>query len=218
MNIYLVVEGLGEKKVYPKWIRIVNPKLRCVNEITAVHKNHVYIVSGGGYPSYFQVIEDAVEDVSINASFDRLVVAVDSEELSYHEKRKEIASFIDGLKANVDYHMIIQHFCLETWALGNRVIVQRQPKTTRVRQYRAFYDVLTEDPAALPSFEAEELTRAQFAERYLRSLLNEKYRNLSYSKRNPKALFDQNYFKRIKSRFMETGHIASFEEFLKAFV
>jgi hypothetical protein len=219
MNIYLVVEGpVGEKRVYSSWVPLVNPNLIVKESIVDVTHNCLYIISGGGYPNYFDVISDGVKDVSDTHLFDRLVVAVDSEDMSYDEKREEVVDFIEGFGMRVEYRVIVQHFCLETWALGNRVIVTRYPQNPNIRIFRRIFDVLTEDPELLPDLPDELLTRAQFAEKYLRGLLNEKYRNLTYSKRNPTALLNYLYFERVKSRFIDTRHIASFNDFLQAFV
>jgi len=219
MNIYLVVEGrVGEKKVYGFWVPLVNPALRITDSIDDVTADCVFIISGEGYPNYFEIISDAIEDVTTNPLFDRLVIAVDSEDMTYEDKKAEIQTFVAGHNRQIDYHIIIQHFCLETWALGNRVIITRNPATPRIREYRRYFDVLTEDPQLMPDYPTEELNRSQFAEKYLRALLNEKYRNLSYSKSNPEALLNALYFERVRSRYFDTGHIASFGDFLDAFV
>ena len=84
-------------------------------------------------------------------------------------------------------------------------------------QYKKFYNIRSADPELLPPYELEELNRAQFAEIYLRSALNDKFRNLTYSKRNPNALLNPKYFLRVKERFEQTGHIKSFDDFLTAF-
>ncbi len=219
MNIYLVVEGpIGEKFVYAHWVPLVNPALAIANNINEVHDNNLLIISGGGYPNYFDVIGDGARDVSESSLFDRLVIAVDSEEMSYEEKCDEIADFMQGLDVNIDYRIIIQHFCLETWALGNQAIFSRQPRNSRLIRYRQVYDVLVNDPARLPGLPSEDLTRSQFAEKYLRSLLNEKFRNLTYTKHNPGALLHDKYFSRVRDRYLKTGHIASFKGFLEAFI
>jgi hypothetical protein len=219
MNIYLVVEGpVGEKRVYTHWIPLVNPALKVVKHIDQIVSDNVIIYSGGGYPNYFNVIEAGILDVSSNKNIDRLVIAIDSEEMSYEEKRQEIDDFIGTFGVKMDYKIVVQHFCLETWALGNQVIVSRNTGDTAIRQYRGYFDVLKYDPALLPAYPPEDLNRSQFAELYLRRLLNDKYKNLTYSKRNPTALFNNKYFERVKTRFDSTGHISSFEDFLKAFV
>ncbi len=218
MNIYLVVEGeIGEKKVYSNWLKYLNNQFNIVNSISEISTNSVYIIAGFGYPNYFEVIENAAYDVA-NNNIDRLVVAIDSEDMTYDEKHNEVEDFIVKLNLSIDYKIIVQHFCLETWALGNRIIVNRKPSSDRVRRYRRLHDVLYLDPAELPPNKGEDLNRAQFAEKYLRALLNDKYRNLTYSKKNPEALLHKKYFERILDRFTRTGHIASFEDFLTSFV
>lgn len=217
MNIYLVVEGFVEKKVYPKWIKYINPQYKVIQDFDDVVSNHIYIVSGGGYPNYLEVIEDSVNDVADNRAFDKLVIAIDSEDMSYNQKKKEIMDFVDNLGFVIEYQVVVQHFCIETWALGNRNIISRNSADEKVRKYRSIWDVLRQDPEKLPPLD-EEHTRAQFAELYLRALLNAKYRNLTYSKHNPKELLNRKYFDRVKSRLIDTGHIASFNDFLTAFI
>ncbi len=219
MNIYLVVEGpIGERQVYAHWVPLVNPRLQLVTNLEEIVNDNLIIYSGGGYPSYFDVIEAGVRDVEANENLDRLVVAVDSEQMSYAEKRAEISEFIQGLRTHINYRIVVQHFCLETWALGNKFIVSRKPKDIKVREYRRHYDVLHRDPEFLPAYPLEDFNRSQFAERYLRRLLNEKYRNLTYRKGNPIVLLNDKYFERVKGRCLETGHIMSFNDFLTAFV
>ena len=218
MNVYLIVEGNGEKKVYAHWVPLVNPNLSVVNSLEEVQHNNLIIISGGGYPNYLDVIEDGIEDVVGNEQLDRLVIAIDSEEMSYEEKQKEIEQIVDASGEDLDYKIIVQHFCLETWALGNKVIVSRKPKNLQLQQYRSHFDVLDRDPELLPDYPIEDLSRSQFAARYLTKLLNEKYKTLTYKKGNPQSLLHDMYFKRVKMRLETTGHIASFEDFLAAFV
>lgn len=218
MNIYLVVEGKKtEPIVYPKWIKYINPRYRVVQDIDKVLENNIYLISGEGYPSYFEVIEAGAFDVSENRQFDRLVIAVDSEDMTYSEKRTEITDFVDDLSVNIEYRVVVQHFCIETWALGNRYIVPRHSDNERVKRFREIWDVLKYDPQGLPPLD-EDHNRAQFAELYLSALLNSRHKNLTYSKRNPKVLLNRKYFDRVKSRLEDTCHITSFNDFLTAFV
>lgn len=217
MKIYLLVEGeVGEKKVYASWIRYYQPKLSIVNYISDLKANSVYIISGMGYPNYFDFIDRAILDVYEN-DIDLLIVAIDAEDMTYEEKEDEVRNFIERLPIKINYRIIIQNFCLETWALGNRVIVGRSIQSSQLRNYLSFYNVLINDPELLPSNQTEGLNRAQFAALYLKKLLNEKYRNLTYSKRNPQALLHKKYYERVVERFKTTGHISSFRSFLDAF-
>jgi hypothetical protein len=218
MNIYVVVEGeVGEKKVYKHWIPLVNPALSYVNHVSEIERDNFAIIAGMGYPQYFRVIEDAIEDVNAHANIDKLVIAVDSEEMSYEEKLDQVNKHISKIHCTVEIVTIIQYFCLETWALGNRVIIRPHPQNSKLREYKRFFDVRCKDPERLPGYQPEELNRSQFALKYLKRALREKYRNLSYTKSNPEALLHNKYFQRVKERFEETGHIASFKAFLNAF-
>ncbi len=219
MNIYLVVEGrVGEKQVYAHWVPLVNPSLTVVHSLADVTSNNLVIYSGNGYPQYFDIIKAGVSDVASNSHIDRLVVAVDSEDMSYAGKRAEVNNFISSLRTSVDYRIIVQHFCLETWALGNQAIVTRNPRDQKLREYRRYYDILRSDPELLPEYPPQHLNRSQFAMLYLKKILNEKYRKLTYTKSNPSALLHEKYFQRVKARLTTTGHISSFDDFLAAFV
>lgn len=219
MNIYLVVEGpVGEKQVYAHWVPLVNPALTVVGSLADVRHNNLVIYSGGGYPQYFDLIKAGIDDVAANPHIDRLVVAVDSEEMSYAEKHAEINQFVISCKIPINYRIIIQHFCLEAWALGNQVIVARNPKDEKLREYRRHFDVLTKDPELLPEYPPKRLNRSQFASLYLKKLLNEKYKRLTYTKSNPGVLLHEKYYERVRGRLESTGHIRSFNDFLSAFV
>jgi len=217
MNLYIVVEGEVEKHLYPTWVPLVNRNLKYVPHISEIEENNFSIITGGGFPSYFDVIESAIEDVNSYNTIDRLVIAIDSEDLSYLDKLNEMTEYLSHFKCKAEIKIIIQHFCLETWALGNRQMVRPNPQSRKLIQYKRFHNVRSADPELLPPYELKELNRAQFAEIYLRSALNDKFRNLTYSKRNPKALLNPKYFLRVKERFEQTGHIKRFDDFLTAF-
>ncbi len=217
MKIYLIVEGeVGEKKVYAKWIKYYRPDLNIVNYLDELVDNSIFIISGMGYPNYFEVIKNATIDVYEN-KIDKLVVAIDSEDMTYQEKFEEVQEVIESSNLHINYNIIIQHFCLETWGLGNKVIVSRNPKNTELKTFIQYFDVLRNDPELLPPYRPKNLNRAQFAKLYLRRLLNDKYKNLTYSKKNPSALLHEKYFQKVVERFRTTGHIRSFNDFLTAF-
>jgi hypothetical protein len=219
VNLYIAVEGeVGEIQVYRSWVPLVNPALSYVDHISEIRDNNFYIVSGGGYPNYFEVIDAAIQDVNNLNNIDRLVIAVDSEELSYEEKLTEMETHLAESHCSSQVKVIVQHFCLETWALGNQKAVPKHPHNGALHRYMHFYNVRSKDPALLTGYEVENLNRCQFAEKYLRRALNEKYKNLTYSKSNPTALLHHKYFERVQYRLSHTGHIESFRNFLQAFV
>jgi len=182
MNIYVVVEGeVGEKQIYREWIPCVNNKLMFSPTIDQVNHNNFLILHGGGYPQYFSIIEQAIQDVLTiqngnNRIFDRLVVSADSEEQSYEEKKSELTEFIDGkLKEQrinfFEYKTIVQNFCLEAWCLGNRKIISNSNKNAELEKHIKHFDVKSSDPELLESPENEALTRAQYAKGYLKAAL-----------------------------------------------
>jgi hypothetical protein len=218
MNIHIVTEGaVGEKAVYRHWIPLVNPELTYVSHISETQNNNFSILSGGGYPRYLEIIDTAIADVNDMHNIDRLVIAVDSEEMSYQEKLDEIEQHIKNSKCHVEIKIIIQHFCLETWALGNRIMMSRKIKNEKLRTYVRLFNVRINDPELLPSHNQEKMNRAQFALKYLKLAMNEKYKQLSYSKSNPGALLNDKYFARVKERLEQADHIQSFQSFIDAF-
>ncbi|MBF0525745.1 MAG: hypothetical protein HQK56_11685 [Deltaproteobacteria bacterium] len=219
MNVYVVVEGeVGERQVYRKWIPYVCPSLTYRNSLLDITDNNFSILACQGYPGYFEIITNAIEDINnLDIRIDRLVIAVDSEDMTYDEKYKEMQQALTARKCQAEIIIVVQHFCLETWALGNRRIGARNPQRDDLRKYMEFFEVLTLDPELMPAYPPAAKNRAQFAEKYLRAMLLEKNRNLTYSKSNPEALLPQTYFEEVKNRLEETGHIRSFSAFLNAF-
>lgn len=216
MNIYLITEDHYGPLIYSKWIKYLNPSFRFINYITEFNANNIFIRSGGGQPSYFEVICNAIEDIKCNPNIDRLVIAVDSEDMTYLEKYQEINDYV--LSQNLPkekFRIIIQHFCLETWALANQFIIPRNPTNENCIDLIKFYNVLTDDAENLPGW--GELNRSQFALRYLKVILKEKSPKLNYHKNNPWILLNRKYFERIKRRYDETDHIRSFNSLLNAF-
>lgn len=218
MNIYIVVEGAStEVKVYRKWIPLVNPDLVEVYDMDDVVANNFYLVSGGGYPYLFRVIKHAVEDIRLNQQFSRLVVSIDSEENTFEEKNTEINDFIQSLNPTTEYRIIVQHFCFEAWALGNRKFGPNKPKNAKLRAYKLLHDVMLQDPELLPALPSEELNRAQFAGKYLKLAIRDKAGHVTYSKSKPDVVAHPSYFEQLNRRLKETNHIPSFQTFLHAF-
>jgi len=219
MNIYVVVEGdVTEKIVYSKWITYANPILSEISHPSLVTQNNFVIVSGQGYPQYRVRIERAAADVQNIQAFDRLVVAVDSEDGAQNDKYLEIEQIILGTRFSKDYRIIVQHFCFEAWALGNKRVARRNSRDADLIRYRAIHDVVSEDPERLPDFAQEELNRARFSLKYLKALLRDRAPNLHYSKSDPGIVKDRVFFDALCQRRIASGHIGSFQAFLTAFV
>ena len=113
MNFYVVVEGRTEKTVYNRWIPLVNPDLSPITRIEQVANDHFFLLTGGGYPAYFDIVDDAIADVNSYHAFDRLVISVDSEEMSFHEKLLELENHLQGQSCRIEIKIVIQNFCFE---------------------------------------------------------------------------------------------------------
>jgi hypothetical protein len=174
-------------------------------------------VSAQGYPYFFNIVENAIAEVNDIFSYNRLVLSLDSEDSSLEEKLTEIQEFLGEYQCRVEIFIIIQHFCLETWALANKVAIPALPRSHNLREFKALFDVRINDPELLPPNDLRLWNRAQFAERYLRAALNDRNKNFTYTKSNPKALMHPKYFSRIKQRYLGTSHIRSFLYFISAF-
>lgn len=218
MNIYVVTEGKTEAALYKHWIPLVNQKLKVIDNLGDLGQESLYIISAQGYPDYFSIIDAAILDVNQFRTFDRLVITVDSEDMTRQEKYDEINNHVAPKGCVATIKIVIQHFCIETWALGNRALMKKNPSTARLINYKRLFDVRVNDPELLPPKSDESLNRSQFAERYLRAALNERHSTLTYSKGRPQALMHYKYFGEVKGRYTETGHINSFGDFLAAFV
>ena len=214
----MVVEGkVVEKSVYKVWVPEIRNDLTYVAHPSELINNNFTIVSGNGYPSYFETIKDAIGDVSSSAVPMRLIVCIDSEEMTLNDKYLEIDDYIKDVGPPQDYRIVVQHFCFETWALGNRKIPSRNPKNPKLQRFRKLHDVLKKDPEEWPGLPSEGLNRSQFAEYYLQLILNDRYKRLTYSKSNPHVVAHAKYFEELKLRRADTGHIKSFEAFISAF-
>lgn len=218
MNYYIVVEGKsGERKVYPKWIHILNPDLIQVYSLADISSNNYYLISGNGYPQYLKIVDSAVEDCAANQAIDRLVIAVDAEDFSYQEKEHEVVACVAGRLDPQRVCIIVQYPCLESWALGNRIVFRRNPVDSALRRYLQIYDVRTNDPELLPALQEESMNRCQFAFMYLKRVLSDRYAKLTYTKSNPQVIEHPKYFEHMRKRLQETKHIRSFGVFLDAF-
>jgi hypothetical protein len=228
MNIYVVVEGeKTEKLVYASWISLINPQLTQALRIGDVDHNRFFIEGGGGLPYLFEVIEGALENVATISPngyplFDRLVIVVDSEDMTLFDKNQEIQDFVNQkCAANawvIDCRIIVQHFCFEAWALGNTRLFRGNIRDSRLMDYIAAYNVSLLDPELLPPKPSEELNRAWHAKKYLKMLFNEKFPKQGYSHTNPGPLCHPHYFWQIAQRRSTTGHVDSFGAVLTAFV
>ena len=218
MNFYIVVEGeVGEKLIYKEWIPLVNKNLKYVKNIWEIESNNFSIISGGGYPNYLEVVISAIQDINDYKNVDKLIIAVDSEDQTLEQKHEEVMECLLQNPCNKDTEIIVQHFCMETWALGNAKLIKQNPQSELLRKFIKLYNVKRDDPELLPPNEEIGLNRAQFAFKYLKHAILERNKRTTYTKSNPKHLLHGKYFAEVKARFEQTGHIKSFSKFLSVF-
>jgi len=216
MNLYIIVEGEAELQAYPKWLGYTLPQLSQVDDYRDVTHNNYYIFSGGGIPSMYNHIVNAIKDVNAVEKYAYFIICIDSEEISVERRKEKVLDFIkaEGVKLidSCELKFIIQHRCMETWFLGNRKVYKRNPQGETFRAYSAFYNVEKDDPELMEKYDAFKLT-THFHQSYLREMLKEY--NIRYSKSNPKAALKETYFDEIVKRVLdEPSHLNSFSVFL----
>lgn len=220
MKYYVVVEGVStEPAVFKQWIPYLNPRLSHVAHPNYLVDESFTIVSGYGYPQYLQIVRDSTLDVLGLPAPTRLVVCIDAEDWTKEKRYEEVRCVVDEARAGtyIDYRIVVQHFCFEAWALGNRKIGPRNPQGADLKKYKAIHNVLEQDPELLPELPDEDLNRSQFAVRYLSRLFSDRNKGITYSKRNPAYVAAPQFLEQLITRQKETKHIDSFGDFVAAF-
>lgn len=227
MNFYIVVEGdKTEMSVYPAWLSILAPNYTCIEDASKVGENNYYLFSGGGMPSIFKHVKNAVLDINaINSQggprYDYLLVCLDTEE----ESREYIMNCInDELQSSgtslQDAELVVfeQKICMETWFLGNQHVFKDNPQNPEYLDFIHYYNVGRDNPEEMGNINENRFTTtAKFHLRYLKRMLEE--RNMTYSKNNTETIQQQSYLQQLIRRYEETGHLSTFGswyEFVKA--
>ena len=217
MNITVLTEGKGDKKLYNAWIPFINPNLNHVAYIDDIFTNDYHVRSSYGFPYYLDDIDTIINDVNSHGNIDRLVLGLDSEEETLQQRKNRIESHIRYKPCSATIFIVIQHFCIETWALGNRKACSLNPSYAPLVTYKNYFDVRSSDPELLPDYPQDSWNRSQFAEVYLNAMLKSKNSHLTYIKSHPKPLCNLSYFSQIRLRYHKTNHLRSFGMFLQAF-
>jgi hypothetical protein len=199
MNIYFLVEGKTEKKVYPQWLSYLAPGLKRVKHFNEVDNGSYFIFSSGGYPSILDDIPNAVEEINECGKYTFFVVCLDADEVTVEERKNEIKQLFlqnsPDLKAQLV--IVVQNRCFETWFLGNRKVYSRNPQDETFKQYCKFYNVSEKDPELMPQFPGFD-SIAQFHVDYLKRMLKEK--GIRYTKRFPGNVGESPYVEALKKR------------------
>lgn len=227
MNFYIVVEGdQTEMSVYPAWLSILAPTYTRIENAWNVGENNYYIFSGGGIPSIYTHVKNAVLDInSINnkgeSRYDYLLVCLDTEEETREyilgQINKELQSNNVALQ-DADLIVFEHKVSMETWFLGNQNVFKDNPQNAEYLEYIKYYNVGHDNPEEMGNMDENKFaTTAKFHLRYLKRMLEE--RNMTYSKNNAIVVQQQAYLQQLISRYKITGHIATFGswyDFVKA--
>ncbi|CAG5080080.1 hypothetical protein [Parvicella tangerina] len=217
MNLYFVLEGdQTEPKVFPKWLEFILPHFSQVYFETDATEHNYYMFSGGGIPSIYNHTVNAIKNINEHRLYNKLIVCLDGEEIGVEERVQELLAHIEESEVvlNIDctLHIVVQEVCIETWFLGNRRIIKRNPQKQLLKDYLSFYNVRLEDPELLEIFNDSFRTKAQFHYSYFKEVLREK--NLNYRKSKPTIVQDLTYLQELTNRVTDTGHINSFKQFV----
>jgi Domain of unknown function (DUF4276) len=215
MNLYFIVEGETERKVYPSWLGYLLPELQRVKNPSQAQANNYYLISGGGYPCLYQEVEAAVENINISQNYNYLIICTDADENSVKYMQQEIREFFADNQlflCNTKLRVVIQNRCIETWLLGNSKIYSRQPQSQRLLDYTRYYDVSKECPELMGKYNHE--FHAEFHEKYLKELFFA--RKTTYSKTMPGAVQEEYYLRELQNRVeKQANHLPTFQHFIE---
>ena len=220
MNLLFLVEGSEtEPKLYRAWIGHIFPALRLVETPADMDGDTFCIISGGGYPAMRDTgrIRAALCDVRDNPRIDHLFLCVDAEDAPHEKRRGELAVEVATCESEervrrgnpaFQVHLIVQQCCPETWFLGHTKMMARNPTSPDLLRYQQYFDVREHDPQEMGKL--DDLTRAQFHERYLKAMLREKNDpRLRYSKQRPGPVLERHYLDALRERIVATDHLSS---------
>ncbi|MDM8546887.1 hypothetical protein [Candidatus Venteria ishoeyi] len=218
MNIYFLVEGKTERKVYPKWLSHLAPTLKRVSSPSDAVNNNYYLISGGGFPSILDNhLVDSVSDIQESGKYNYFVIIIDTDDHHAEKKIEEVNQFVENNNLtfkDCKFIVIPQVVCMETWFLGNRRIYTRNPESSEnARIFTKYYNISQSDPEKMSKPSEYNGSIADYHYQYLKTMLAEK--NIRYSKSNPKEVTEIYYLNELKSRVLsEKNSLKSMGEFL----
>ena len=216
MNLYFLVEGVTERKIYPRWLEYLLPSLTRIFSPDEAGENSYYLISGGGFPSLLDShLTNSVRDITDSGNYDYFIIALDADDIAVHDKIEEVTARIAHESMSLgrcELKVVVQNRCIETWLLGNRIVFSRNPTTEALIQCIRFYNVFDNDPELMFKPVAFEESVASFHYEYLRLMLTE--RNIRYSKKYPKDTLEPYYIEQLKNRLRQTSeHLNSLQDF-----
>lgn len=177
MNLYFLVEGaVTESILYPAWLAHILPLHRRVRQPSEATENCYYLISGQGYPQILNQIPPAVDNIRANNVFSYLVFCADVEDDNPIEKKALILRKLEAsqnkLPTGVEFKVILQMRCIESWLLGNRTVFPKNPISTKLKKYIDMYNVHEQCPELMDGHD-DFMTRAAFHFDYLKLIFKE---------------------------------------------
>jgi len=199
MNIYFLLEGLTEKKVYFRWLAHLAPRFKKVAAFDDAVDFNYYLFNCGGYPSILDDIDAAVRDINACGKYSHFVVCLDADEEGVRKRSEEVRAKIESSTQHLTAQdvIIVQNVCIETWFLGNRKVYARNPQGETFQNYCKLFNVSTDDPE-LMSCHSNFNSVSQFHEDYLKKMLAEK--DVRYTKKQPSAVCEPHYIDELRKR------------------
>lgn len=224
MSLYLFHEGeVTEKLVYRAWIQHALPGLREVESAPEITRGTFFLFAGGGFPAYEPALDNCARDVRDNPAIEHLLVCIDTDDRppadvrrAQVEARVEQAITSAGMREgnpSVQVHVVVQHWCIETWFLGHAKLSLRATHTPRLQKLMAHFDVRAYDPEAmrLPAWTDRDTARTThgFHQQYLSELFQNVVPRTRYAKSKPGIVLSRDYYDALVERVAVTGHLPS---------
>jgi hypothetical protein len=229
MNVYFLVEGDAEARVYPKWIDyfLESKMTRCAAHTDVVENNYI-LVNGQGRKIWNSVrspIKSAIAEINTNPVFNYLVIVVDADYKTIADRTIDIQTRINEapvpLPANCELKIIIQNRCFETWFCGHtdNFLIAKASTNKNIRSFVDAYDIEILDPELMqPPPSSNWKSIGQYHFNFLHHMLMP-VASLKYSKSSADKILDIPYLERlIKRKKVETpSHLPTFDDILILF-
>ena len=158
-----------------------------------------------------------MKDILQVNKFQYLVLALDAGDYGYEKRYEEVMSFAKKenlLNENYKLVILVQNVCLETWFLGNRKIISRNPYDPIYKEYLEYYNILMDDPEKMQKPKEFEGSVDSFHLDYLRKVFAEK--NITYNKNHPGHVTEKHYLDEIQKRTSDhPNHLLSFQKLIQ---
>jgi len=215
MNLYFLVEGQTEARLYPRWLKYLLPDFKRVKSFRKADYMNYYLFSAGGFPGIVHKhLSNAVREVNEAGNYDYLIMCFDADENTVAQREDEVVRALERKNLyleNTQLMLVIQNCCIETWLLGNRNLYSRNNGHRELKKYIQFYDIIHRDPEKMGKPKGYAKPIQQFHFEYLIKLC--RHNAIRYRKGHPYGVTEEEYLRELEYRVTDTNHLSSFEHF-----